>query len=903
MNSMRQFLSRGLALACLLATATAATFQGAPTLLPGDTAIGPAGGVQQFPAISAGPGVHLVAWADHRSAFETLTTGVGTRDVYAMRVDAAGNSLTPLPLRVAGGPGRKKDVRVAWNGTHWLVTWQNELPTTFSKAPGLLGARVDAQGNLVDDPPLLIRKYTNSKAFAYDVSSDGNDWVVAIQGSSAGEADVEGWRVTSGGVVSMASSALFPTTQLLLGFDLAWNGSQYLLTWSNSGVSGRRYDAALAPLGGEIFIASSGANEGAIAAVPGGGFLVAWSMDFNGYSIEYRTVSATGGLGPIVQASGSVTYGFDPSVAWNGNGFTLAWTSGLFPPTTLRYARISAAGALLDPGGLPHGQGAAPSFQVISSLGDGNAQLAWIDKPTTPPHVGDVFGTRLTPSGPDPAVALSTSVPRQGSPDVAAGGPGYLAVFTSERAGAVSILAQRLNPLGTAIDLQPVELGAGTGLGHPRVAWNGSSFLVVWQDEIDPSFPTDDIVLARRVGADGSLLDPAPFQVMQGATPDVGAASGTFLVAARYALTTQLWYTHAVRVDGAGVVLDPAPLVVGGNFARFPSVGSFGDRWVIAWQRNPTHDNPAASARSRVVLPSGAMLSDVSIGGGSTPSVAASSAVALVVWRSSGGLWGQRMDRDGNLLGSGAPVASSSFAMTNPSVGWDGSEFVLAWEDLRNQTAFFDDRRDIFASRVAEDGTVLSGPSGFPLAASVEDEQQPAVAGSGGAHLFALASFLPHAPHAAVRTAVVHVGSGCSGVAACYCTAKVTSSGCVPSIGSFGLPSASAGSGFLITASQVEPNKFGLLFYGKTGQLAVPFQGGTLCVNSPQTRTSIQDSGGAATCSGTYSIDFNAYIATGSDPALVAGQQVNGQYWFRDPGFAPPNNTGLSNAIEFTIDP
>ncbi|HVS10460.1 MAG TPA: hypothetical protein VMS76_11345 [Planctomycetota bacterium] len=136
-----------------------------------------------------------------------------------------------------------------------------------------------------------------------------------------------------------------------------------------------------------------------------------------------------------------------------------------------------------------------------------------------------------------------------------------------------------------------------------------------------------------------------------------------------------------------------------------------------------------------------------------------------------------------------------------------------------------------------------------------------------------------------------------------YCTAKVTSSGCVPAIDFSGLPSAGAGSGFLITASQIEPQKSGLFFYGKSGPAAFPFQGGTLCVNPPQTRTPVQDSGGAALCSGTYSIDFNTHIAGGSDPALVAGQQVHGQYWFRDPGFPAPDNTGFTNAIEFTIEP
>ena len=65
----------------------------------------------------------------------------------------------------------------------------------------------------------------------------------------------------------------------------------------------------------------------------------------------------------------------------------------------------------------------------------------------------------------------------------------------------------------------------------------------------------------------------------------------------------------------------------------------------------------------------------------------------------------------------------------------------------------------------------------------------------------------------------------------------------------------------------------------------------------------LQNSGGTPPCGGSFRNDFNAYVASGKDPALIAGQQVNGQYWSRDPGFPPPNNTGLTDAIEFTIEP
>lgn len=45
--------------------------------------------------------------------------------------------------------------------------------------------------------------------------------------------------------------------------------------------------------------------------------------------------------------------------------------------------------------------------------------------------------------------------------------------------------------------------------------------------------------------------------------------------------------------------------------------------------------------------------------------------------------------------------------------------------------------------------------------------------------------------------------------------------------------------------------------------------------------------------------DFNTWVATGLDPALVAGAMVDGQFWFRDPG--SPSTTGLSGGVEFVL--
>lgn len=144
---------------------------------------------------------------------------------------------------------------------------------------------------------------------------------------------------------------------------------------------------------------------------------------------------------------------------------------------------------------------------------------------------------------------------------------------------------------------------------------------------------------------------------------------------------------------------------------------------------------------------------------------------------------------------------------------------------------------------------------------------------------------------------------GCQGNVATYCTSKMNSQFCMPAIGFSGLPSASASLPFDITATAVLNNRTGLLYYGYATKSA-PFQGGTMCIESPLRRTPVQNTGGAASgndCSGTMTFDMNAFIQSGADALMIPGQFACAQYYYRDP--ADPFTTGLTNAVSFTICP
>ncbi|MCC6406744.1 MAG: PD40 domain-containing protein [Planctomycetes bacterium] len=137
-----------------------------------------------------------------------------------------------------------------------------------------------------------------------------------------------------------------------------------------------------------------------------------------------------------------------------------------------------------------------------------------------------------------------------------------------------------------------------------------------------------------------------------------------------------------------------------------------------------------------------------------------------------------------------------------------------------------------------------------------------------------------------------------------YCTAKTSSSGCVPAIGTSGIASATAGDNFRLCTGMVPPSVNGVFFWGVTAA-AVPFGGGTLCIAPPVVRSPVQNSGVGhvpiAGCSGATA--WALTCAELQSHGVVPGEDVHAQYWYRDAGFTPPNNVGLTDAVTFRFEP
>ncbi len=141
-----------------------------------------------------------------------------------------------------------------------------------------------------------------------------------------------------------------------------------------------------------------------------------------------------------------------------------------------------------------------------------------------------------------------------------------------------------------------------------------------------------------------------------------------------------------------------------------------------------------------------------------------------------------------------------------------------------------------------------------------------------------------------------------------YCSGKLNTNFCAPFISYTGLASATLTSAFRIQGNDIMPDEFGILIYSTNGSSNLGFHNGTLCVKAPFIRVlPPKNSGSAGTmgsgfCSGELRRNFNTVIQSGGDPLLTTGQQVNAQWFYRDPG-VDSFNDGLTDGIEFFINP
>lgn len=722
-------------------------------LLPGDLSVVPAPNSQTDQVVAKGGDQYLVVWADRRAQQTTSFASQSQGDLYAIRLDADGNPIDTVPFIVAATFGEQTKPKVAWNGENWLVLYVSQDPTAGYFADRLRAVRISPAGQVVDPialtmPPTQFEPET----IGLQLAVLGSQWLVTrcVYHSDGYGTYLAGQRISSAGTL------LDPTPVMLMDWiygpctTIATN-SEFLVVgpeWNDSAsIKARRISSSLAPIGPAFSVPSITIESN------GTDYYTTWLSNFT--ELVGSRISSTGSvLTPAGTFLANATTFHHSSITHDG----INWWVEYGAADILNTLRVSPAGTRLDPVGgsqLPITIGGtvnnAYDPMIVGRTG-GGVHVLWNDsRPAMnndtnvsilPVNANNIAGTERV---------VSTSSPNQRTPDFAAGPTGQIAcVFVSEAANEDRVLVHLMDASGQPTFQEPIEIFRGPMVGKATIAWNGSVYMVAF----DAGTPSPGAIYTARMNADGVLID-TPASSMIGFRPDIEALDDTFLVAAsRLGATPQIIRAIARRFDGASnSPIDASDLVLlaNGYVSSGPRVRSDGTRWLVTYHSHWTHNSSQSDAVFNFVNADGSFSPPVnpttSSGGAGTPDVAFSGNEYLFVWRSntlaSGDNYisGRIMHADGTFAPNAFVIAQATGRQLTPTVSWDGSHFIVAWEDQREQAAFYDLRTDVYAARVTEAGSVVD-VSSISIKSDEHGVVEPALVSRDGVTLIATAQMI-----------------------------------------------------------------------------------------------------------------------------------------------------------------
>jgi hypothetical protein len=349
-------------------------------------------------------------------------------------------------------------------------------------------------------------------------------------------------------------------------------------------------------------------------------------------------------------------------VCWTGETFLSVWGAGGYAdPWEVGGVRIDTMGKIQDEPPLVFSTACQAQMSGNSGWSGSSYMTIWEEG-------GDLKGMRVDQYGEaldSASINVCATSRDQGEPDIVWGGGNFIAVWEEFQDSSFDIFGVRIDSSGEVLDEAgfPVIVESTTDQRHPAVASDGTNYLVVWQNMLEPTGSQHNIQ-GRRISSSGEPIDPQGFSISSGekdSYPDVAFGGGKYLV---------VW-EDAYFFDIYGALVD----TIGGTKSQF------GIRVISGIQEDAV--------------------------------VASDGSDFLVVWEDYGMHWpnadilAARVSSTGTILDPGGlAVSTNDDPDLAPSVTFDGSNYVVAWSRTKNESA------GLYVSRVTSEGVVLD-PDGI----------------------------------------------------------------------------------------------------------------------------------------------------------------------------------------------
>jgi hypothetical protein len=644
----------------------------------GGFVISSAAGYQETPAVAFDGTNYLVVWADMRD---------GTGDIYASRVDPAGNVLDPGGIAVCSEAGAQAEVAISFADSQYLVVWTD----TRDANENIYCARVDPDGAVLDPGGTAVCTDPATQRYPA-VSANGAGWLVVWQDRRNSQNDIYGSRVSAEGVVLDGGSLALATeaaeeTYPAVGF----NNKDCLVVWdidqgaTSHDVRGTRVDTSgvvLDPSG--IDICDHAAYQGyAAVGTDGHNFMVIWD-DFRS-SFTWDVYGARVDPGGSVLDTTSLAICLEPSqqsglaLAFCGTRWLITWHDSRNDHKDIFGIRVAVDGKVLDAASFLISNASISQSQPAVAF-DGADYLV-VRHEWRQNTLYDIRATRVTPAGAvlDPGGISICALPSDAMyPAVCFDGSNYLVAWQDYRNGQWDIYAARVAPDGSVLDAAGFPVSTASGKQErPAIAYDGLRYLVLWQDSRNSGYD----IYGTRVSTGGSVLEPWGIMVSDARadqTRPAAASDGSAFFAVWEDGRNVYDDIYAARISAAGSVLDSAGIAVcNASLAQENADVAFdGERYAVVWQDK--RSNVDYDIRLARVGAGGAVLDP-----------------------------------------SGVVVCSATGNQEAPAVTSNGRGYVLMWQDARDPAG-----RDIYGARVDTSGAV-SDPGGFVVSDAAWNQATP----------------------------------------------------------------------------------------------------------------------------------------------------------------------------------
>jgi hypothetical protein len=624
---------------------------------------------------------YLVAWSEDKN---------GDLDIVGTRISTEGTILDPEGIKISVEPDNQSIPSITFGGAYYFVTWFDSSDTNT-----ICGARVSPTGEVQDPLGIIINanQFWWFSGWGAFVTSDGTNYLVCWYECLGDRCGHFSSRINQNGEI-LDTIEINTGPDIYSGpgafASLAFDGENYLYVGNKPSVFPiELVEIRINQMGNVIDTISISLGICPSISLNDDHHLISWGLPgyYSDCNVYARRMDKSGVLldSLDIQLTQYTKDCNDPPKPQSASDVTNSLVVWNIYDAMIQGTRVDKKGNVLDPNGLVISTN--PNSQFSPSVASDGPEyfIVWKD---TRYNIFDIYGTRIDQQGNNlnpGGVYIRNIDDEEENPKVTFGGSFYTAAWIGYEPQR-NICRARIDQSGILIDTSSVAISISALEHRPSIASDGDKYLIA--SEFVPIGSSRYDILGLILNQSGAVLNTFPISIIENDqhVPRIAFNGSDYLV---------VWYNgreylgydvYGTLVDTNGLVLQPEgiQICIAEGHQVYPSAASDGNNYFIVWQDNldpPTNIWGARLDSSGTLIDTVAFPISLAEGDQEYPVVAFNGNEYVVVWQDNRNgvdydIYGAKVSTDGNVVDSFV-VSNAIGDQLSPDITYSSHNQVL----------------------------------------------------------------------------------------------------------------------------------------------------------------------------------------------------------------------------------